>query len=632
MSEPQETQDDVARAPVTPSGAQGAVTAGVTGEQGGASRTARANEAAQSLAAILQTQYLRYVIIASWALALAAAVDVGLAAGWFALTLAAGAARGFVEKRVASRPGVAERKGFGLFFLVVATITTCAWAIAPAMAWFSDASFGRELAIGLLGAGYVLVFTQLRNTPRQAVVISSPYSLVALMIAVSLWGTPDFVAFLSLVPFTAAGLFVLVIMTLMKEERIRAFQAHQAHLIEELESARDTANAASEAKSNFLGVISHELRTPMNGVLGAAQLMSATRLDNTQREYLSIIRNSGDNLLSLLNDILDMTKIEAGKMSFETVDVDVQELHQRVIGPFMAQAQSKGLDFTHEMTGEVPATVRCDPLRVCQVLHNLLSNAVKFTEAGKVHYGVEATRIGEDRVRFRFAVTDQGPGIADEDRQRLFEPFTQLDATSTRRFGGTGLGLTISRRLARIMGGDIELETEPGKGSTFAFVVEAEVVEWAGHAAAEPVTADAEDAETLSVLVVEDHPVNRMIIEAWLTASGHESTSAEHGQIALELAATRRFDLIVMDVNMPVMDGLSATRALREGVNMNRDTPIVVLSASARSEDHEAGLEAGADAYLNKPIDFKLFAQIIQRVRGGREAVRASPATAAQAA
>ncbi len=638
MSEPLETQDDAARAPAAPSGTQGAVAVGVMDGQAaaepvaGPSPMARANEAAQSLAAILQTQYLRYVIIASWALALAATVDVRLAAAWFMLTLSAGAVRGFVEKRIASRASTTERKGFGLFFLVVATITTCAWAVAPAMAWFSGATFGRELAIGLLGAGYVLVFTQLRNTPRQAVVISSPYTLVAVMIAASLWGTADFIAFLSLVPFTAAGLFVLVIMTLMKEERIRAFQAHQAHLIEELEAARDTANAASEAKSNFLGVISHELRTPMNGVLGAAQLMSATRLDNTQREYLSIIRNSGDNLLSLLNDILDMTKIEAGKMNFETVDVDVQELHQRVIGPFMAQAQSKGLDFTHEMTGEMPATVRGDPLRVCQVLHNLLSNAVKFTEAGKVHYGVEATRIGEDRVRFRFAVTDQGPGIADEDRQRLFEPFTQLDATSTRRFGGTGLGLTISRRLARIMGGDIELETETGKGSTFAFVVEADVVEWNTQAAAEPVTADAEDAETLSVLVVEDHPVNRMIIEAWLSASGHQSTSAENGQIALELAATRRFDLIVMDVNMPVMDGLTATRALREGVNMNRETPIVVLSASARSEDHEAGLEAGADAYLNKPIDFKMFAQIIQRVRGGRDAVRATPADAAQAA
>jgi len=586
-------------------------------------------EAAQALRAILQTQYLRYLIIASWAVGLVATVGWTAATLWFVGTLAAGAIRGAVEKRISQRVGT----GWGLVFPAVATATTAAWAVAPLLAWFSDATFGPSLGMALLVAGYVLVFAQLRSSPRQAIVISSPYGVAAVIIAGSLWGTPEFWQFLAVVPFTAAGLFVLVTMTMLREERIRAFQEHQAHLIEELESARDKANAANDAKSNFLGVISHELRTPMNGVLGAAQLLGATRLEPTQREYLSIIRNSGDNLLSLLNDILDMTKIEAGKMTFEVVDVNVEDLDKRVTGPFQAQAEAKGLDFVAVREGEVPAVVRGDPLRVCQVIHNLLSNAVKFTDAGQITYTVRGERTEDDNVRFDFMIRDSGAGIAPEDLERLFQPFTQVDASSTRRFGGTGLGLTISRRMANIMGGDITVESTPGEGSTFTFSVEAEVVRWVEEAEAEAIVAEVEGGQALNVLVVEDHPVNRMILEAWMSSAGHTSATAENGQIAIEAAAEQRFDLIIMDVNMPVMDGLTATRAIRAGNGPNCDTPVVVLSASARTEDHQAGLDAGADAYLNKPIDFAALATVMNRVNAGRAGVRAlSLQTEAQAA
>ena len=576
-------------------------------------------EAAQALRAILQTQYLRYLIISSWAVGLLATVGWTAATLWFIGTLAAGALRGAVERRTGRRGGAA----WAMFFPPAAPGTTAAWAVAPLLAWFSDATFGPSLGMALLVAGYVLVFAQLRSSPRQAVVISSPYGVAAVIIAASLWGTPEFWQFLAVVPFTAAGLFVLVTMTMLREDRIRAFQEHQAHLIEELESARDKANAANDAKSNFLGVISHELRTPMNGVLGAAQLMSATRLEPTQREYLSIIRNSGDNLLSLLNDILDMTKIEAGKMTFEVVDVDVEDLDKRVTGPFQAQAEAKGLDFVAVREGEVPAVVRGDPLRVCQVIHNLLSNAVKFTDVGQITYTVRAARLDDDRVKFDFMIRDSGSGIAPEDLERLFQPFTQVDASSTRRFGGTGLGLTISRRMANIMGGDITVESTPGEGSTFTFSVEADVVCWAREVEAEAIVAEIEGGQSLNVLVVEDHPVNRMILEAWMSSAGHTSATAENGQIAIEAAGEQRFDLIIMDVNMPVMDGLTATRAIRAGEGPNADTPVVVLSASARIEDHQAGLDAGADAYLNKPIDFGALAMVMNRVNGGRESVQA---------
>lgn len=576
----------------------------------------RAGDAAQALTAILQTQYLRYMIIASWGVGLLGTVGLWPALLWFGGTLAAGSLRGIVEHRLSHRVGT----NWGVIFPIVATVTTGAWAIAPLMAWFSPTEFGRPLALALLISGYVLVFAQLRSSPRQALIISSPYGAAATIILFSLWGTNAFWSMLAVLPFTAAGLFVLVTMTLLREDRIRAFQSHQAHLIEELEAARDKANAANDAKSNFLGVISHELRTPMNGVLGAAQLLSATRLETTQREYLSIIRNSGDNLLSLLNDILDMTKIEAGKMNFEVVDIVIDGLNKRITGPFEAQAEAKGLTFVTTVEGEIPTVVRGDPLRVCQVVQNLLSNAVKFTEAGEIHYLVRGHRVSDQRVRFEFVVQDSGAGIAAADLERLFMPFTQVDTSSTRRFGGTGLGLTIARRMANIMGGDITVTSKLAEGSCFTLEIEAEVVEWAKPVAAAEVHAEIEGGESLRVLVVEDHPVNRMILEAWMSSASHITSTAENGQVAVDIAKDQQFDLIIMDVNMPVMDGLTATRMIRQG-GQNAGTPIVVLSASARHEDHEAGLQAGADAYLNKPIDFGALAALMGRVSGGRDAV-----------
>ncbi|WP_299176013.1 ATP-binding protein [uncultured Brevundimonas sp.] len=585
----------------------------------------RAGDPAQALTAILQTQYLRYLIIASWAIGLLGTVAWWKAVLWFIVTLAAGSIRGAVERRLSHRVDV----GWGMVFPAVATATTAAWAAAPLIAWFSNRAFGQPLAVALIISGFVLVFAQLRSSPRQAVIISSPYGVAAGVILISLWGTPEFWSMLGIVPFVVAGLLVLVMMTMLREQRIEVFQAHQAHLIEELETARDKANAANDAKSNFLGVISHELRTPMNGVLGAAQLLSATRLEGAQREYLSIIRNSGDNLLSLLNDILDMTKIEAGKMTFEVVDVVVADLHRRISGPFEAQAEAKGLTFISTFEGEVPCVVRGDPLRVCQVVQNLLSNAVKFTDSGNVHYVVRGRRISDKRVGFEFSVTDSGAGISPQDLDRLFQPFTQVDASSTRRFGGTGLGLTIARRMANIMGGDITVVSTLGQGSCFTLTVEAEVVEWARPVTAEVVETEVMSGESLRVLVVEDHPVNRMILEAWMSTASHVATTAENGQLSVEAANDQQFDLIIMDVNMPVMDGLTATRKIREGQGPNAGTPIVVLSASARTEDHQAGLDAGADAYLTKPIDFGALAEMMSRVPGGREAVSRSTPTKA---
>jgi signal transduction histidine kinase/CheY-like chemotaxis protein len=576
-------------------------------------------DAAQVLQTILQTQYVRYWLIACWALGLGPTAGWAQALIWFVLTMAAGAIRGWFERRLAR----SVTKDYGTVFPIVAVIAGAFWAAAPVLAWISDKPFGRELGVGFLACGYLLVFTQLRHSPKQAFVISSPYTVVSVWMAATLWGRPEFWSFLAILPFMWSGLAVHIILGLVAQAKITAFQDHQAHLIEELETARDKADAANKAKSAFLGVISHELRTPMNGVLGAAQLLSATRLDATQKEYVSIVRNSGDNLLALLNDILDLTKIEADRMALEAIEIDVPELVERVGATWSARSQEKSIDYAVDVAPGTPSIVVGDPTRLSQIVHNLLSNAIKFTERGAVSLKVSAERLNETRARLTFRVSDTGPGIAADDVERLFQPFTQLDASSTRRFGGTGLGLTICRRLAALMGGELNVESTVGQGSTFILTIEADVRAWAAVKIDHAVTADIDQDRMLKVLVVEDHPVNRMIIEAWLTSAGHAAVSAENGEAGLRLAQDQAFDLILMDVNMPVMDGLTATRKLREGKSVNQESPVVVLSASARAEDHEAGFAAGADAYLNKPIDFKALAAVLNRAAfGGRERLR----------
>jgi signal transduction histidine kinase/CheY-like chemotaxis protein len=579
------------------------------------------NDAGQVLSTILQTQYMRYWIITAWAVGLVATAGWRQALIWWIATLAAGSARGWFERRLAGHVG----KDYGLVFPAVATAAGCFWAVAPALAWMSHSPFGQAQAMAFLVCGYLLVFTQLRHSPKQALVISTPYSAVGVGIAISLWGKADFWPYVAVFPFVASALLVHVVIGLVTQGRINAFQSRQAHLIAELEQARDKAEEANRAKSAFLGVISHELRTPMNGVLGAAQLLSATRLDPTQKEYVAIVRNSGDNLLALLNDILDLTKIEADRMALEAIEVEVADLIERVGGNWTARAKERGVDYVIDVASGVPAVVVGDPTRLAQILHNLLSNALKFTESGQVRLAVDSERLSPSRARLSFTVADTGPGIAEADLERLFQPFTQLDASSTRRFGGTGLGLTISRRLATLMGGDLKVRSTVGQGSSFTLTADFDVRAWSAPRIDTALSATIGEGESLRVLVVEDHPVNRMIIEAWLASAGHVAAAAEDGLRGVEAASREKFDLILMDVNMPVMDGLTATRELRTTNGPNRDSAVVVLSASARGEDHAAGFAAGADAYLNKPIDFKALAVLLNRLaEHGRQGLAAA--------
>jgi signal transduction histidine kinase/CheY-like chemotaxis protein len=568
----------------------------------------------------MSTQSARYLFISSWAAALAPLIGVGPAAIWWGAAMLLGGLRGRFEHFISAR----EMYGLQLLPLV-AMLSGLPWAAAPWLAWTSHSALGQIVAVLMLASGYQLSFVQLGHRPRSAMLVTAPYSVVALAIGVSLWGAPGFIEYAIALPLLYGQLAFTVIYGKTTQSTIEAGLQRQAALIKDLEQARDLADAASRAKSAFLGVVSHELRTPMNGVLGAAQLLQQTRLDSSQSEFVSMIRESGGVLLTLLNDILDVTKIEGGRLQLVPVDVDMVALIDDLAPIWSACAAEKNLAYACEITPDLPALVVADPTRLSQILHNLLSNAIKFTQAGEIRLVVQATPRGATHCELAISVHDTGVGIAAEDMARLFQPFTQLDTRIARDFQGAGLGLSISRRLAQAMDGDLSVTSQRGEGSVFTLSVTLPVAAWALDDA-EPQGGGDDAPPGRTVLVVEDHPTNRKILEVSLTALGHSVYTAENGSIAVELCGVRSFDLVLMDINMPIMDGLAATRAIRQSQGPNCEAPIVIVSASARCEDHSAGRLAGADAHINKPIDLNQMAKVVDRAGGGRSAFRTDEA------
>jgi PAS domain S-box-containing protein len=379
--------------------------------------------------------------------------------------------------------------------------------------------------------------------------------------------------------------------------------SEREHAKAALEAARDHALEASLLKSHFLANVSHEIRTPMNGVLGMTELLLGTGLDGRQREYAETVRTSGDALLAILNDILDLSKIEAGRIELESIDFDVAAVIEDVAELFAGQAQAKGLELVISVGDDVPAAVRGDPGRLRQVLSNLLGNAVKFTSTGLVMVSASAGSAAGNGTTLRLQVDDTGIGIGAEEAARIFEPFAQADSTTTRKYGGTGLGLAITRQLVELMGGRCGVDSEVGVGSSF----------WCTlllPAARRSVTARPSATENglagANVLVVDDNPVNRVVLEGYLRGWGMEVTVAGSGGAALEAAkgaavAGRPFGLALIDMHMPVMDGLQLARALSADP-ATASTSTVLLTGSGEDRDVRPSGQAGISAQLTKPV------------------------------
>jgi signal transduction histidine kinase/DNA-binding NarL/FixJ family response regulator len=407
----------------------------------------------------------------------------------------------------------------------------------------------------------------------------------------------------------------------LAEEALTRRSEELAILNQDLRKARDVADTANRVKSEFLASMSHEIRTPMNGVIGMIHMLKNTPLSDDQQEQLMTLESSARGLLSILNDILDISKIEAGRLDLNLAPFSVAEMIEDLVALWRPSAISKRLDLTYEISPHVPKAMHGDSARIGQVLANFLGNAVKFTHKGGIVVKVDATPKGNMSWELDISVSDTGIGIEKDVQARLFQKFTQADASMTRRYGGTGLGLAICRELMQLMGGSVGVDSQLGRGSTFWMRLTLKEA----HTIPEPASylrskdqalLDNPGTRKLRLLVAEDNLINQKVIRAMLEAVGHTTDLASDGIEAVAAVQRGDFDAVLMDVQMPNMDGIMATREIRNLGGDFETLPIIALTANAMAGDRERYLNAGMSAYVSKPIDSKLLSLALRQTCG----------------
>lgn len=540
---------------------------------------------------------------------------------WPAVWLAAVAATQLVDwlafRRLRLNPTIEPSTLYKIGLCATAAANVVVYSGIAAILWVSGGEAGRLFAMIQVAGGLLHVSLHMHHVRPLLFAAVIPHSLYFLgMPVVEGIATGRVEDFLIAI---GGVLFMTHLVVAVRQSSMTTKALQDAN--DEAQAQRRKAEVASAAKSDFLAVVSHEIRTPMNAVISAANLLRRTRLDREQREHVSMLLDAGDVLVGLLNDVLDFSKIEAGKMQLEASDVQLRDKLASLGRLWQPKAEANGVRLLMEIAPGVPDSIRTDPLRLQQILFNLLSNAVKFTEDGKITVSVAWRDADQQLV---VVVSDTGCGIAPDRLANIFDSFEQADAGTTRRYGGTGLGLAISRRLAEIMGGSLSAQSEVGQGSSFTLTLPVEPI---AEAAAAPARVDSSEDSLQGrlILAADDHAVNRRILSLLLEPHGCQLVLVENGAEAVEAAASQTFDAILMDMQMPVMDGLTATARIRaEGLNTN--TPVIALTANAMDVHRAAWDAEGVHAFLTKPIDPALLAATLAEACVAPRATRSAEA------